>query len=83
MTNTQIAEALNYLLPQGNWGAFYGDANNVEEFEANFSWTGSGVKPTWDQVSTAIVPPKPEPTVAEKLASVGLSISDLKKALGL
>jgi hypothetical protein len=27
--------------------------------------------------------PKPEPTIAEKLASVGLSIDDLKTALGL
>ena len=28
-------------------------------------------------------PPKPEPTVAEKLASVGLSLDDLKAALGV
>ena len=27
--------------------------------------------------------PKPEPTVAEKLLQVGLSVDDLKKALGL
>jgi hypothetical protein len=83
MTNTQIAEALNYLLPEGNWGSFTGDANNAQEFETNLNWTGSGVKPTWEQISTAIVPSKPEPSVAEKLASVGLSISDLKTALGL
>jgi hypothetical protein len=28
-------------------------------------------------------PPAPEPTIEEKLASVGLSIDDLKAALGL
>ena len=83
MTNTQIAEALDYLLPEGNWGAFYGDANNEQEYEDNFYWTGSGVKPTWAEVSAFVAPAKVEPTVSEKLASVGLSIDDLKAALGL
>ena len=37
-----------------------------------------------DALIAAHNPPEPtEPTVAEKLASVGLSISDLKAALGL
>ncbi len=36
------------------------------------------------QVLDAHIPqPKPEPTIVEKLASVGLSIDDLKAALGL
>jgi hypothetical protein len=83
MTNTQIAEALNYLLPEGNWGSFTGDAVSKKEFDDNFNWTGSGTKPTWEQVSTVVIPAKPEPTVSEKLASVGLSITDLKAALGL
>jgi hypothetical protein len=83
MTNTQIAEALNYLLPEGNWGSFTGDAKSKKEFDDNFNWTGTGNKPTWEQVSTVVIPAKPEPTVTEKLASVGLSIADLKKALGL
>jgi hypothetical protein len=42
---------------------------------------------TRDQAEQALAnhnPPKPqEPTVAQKLASVGLSIDDLKTALGL
>ena len=83
MTNTQIAEALNYLLPKGNWGSFTGDAASKKEFDDNFNFTGSGNKPTWEQVSTVVIPAKPEPTVSEKLASVGLSITALKAALGL
>ena len=42
---------------------------------------------TQDEADNAIAahnPPAPtEPTVAEKLASVGLSVADLKEALGL
>jgi len=34
-------------------------------------------------IAVHIALPEPEPTVAEKLASVGLSINDLKTALGL
>jgi len=83
MTNTQIAEALNYLLPGGNWGSFTGDAVSKKEFDDNFNWTGSGNKPTWEEVSTVVIPAKPEPTVSEKLALVGLSIGDLKVALEL
>ena len=36
------------------------------------------------EVLDAHIPkPKPEPTIEEKLASVGLSLTDLKSALGL
>jgi hypothetical protein len=83
MTNTQIAEALNYLLPEGNWGSFTGDAKSKKEFDDNFNFTGAGQKPSWEQVSTVVIPAKPEPTVSEKLASVGLSVDDLKAVLGL
>ena len=34
-------------------------------------------------IAAHIALPDPEPTVAEKLASVGLSVADLKTALGL
>jgi hypothetical protein len=34
-------------------------------------------------IATHIALPEPEPTVADKLASVGLSVTDLKEALGL
>ena len=83
MTNTEIAEALNVLIPEGNWGAFYGDANNADEYAKAFDFTGSGTKPTWEQVKAVVIPAPTEPTVAEKLASVGLSVTDLKTALGL
>ena len=34
-------------------------------------------------IAAHIASPDPEPTVADKLASVGLSVEDLKAALGL
>ena len=34
-------------------------------------------------IAAHIASPDPEPTVADKLASVGLSVQDLKAALGL
>lgn len=36
-----------------------------------------------DVLNAHVPKPRPEPTVAEKLASVGLNIDDLKTALGL
>ena len=36
-----------------------------------------------DVLNAHIPQPKPEPTIADKLASVGLSVNDLKSALGL
>jgi len=36
-----------------------------------------------DVLNAHIPKPRPEPTIAEKLASVGLTIDDLKNALGL
>jgi flavin reductase (DIM6/NTAB) family NADH-FMN oxidoreductase RutF len=36
-----------------------------------------------DVLNNHIPKPKPEPSIAEKLASVGLTIDDLKSALGI
>jgi hypothetical protein len=36
-----------------------------------------------DAIAAHVAIPEPEPTVEEKLASVGLSIDDLKAALGV
>ena len=83
MNNTEIAKALNVLIPEGNWGVFYGDANNSEEYNQAFYFTGLGTKPTWEQVKAVVLPTPQEPTIEEKLASVGLSVADLKQALGL
>ena len=79
MTNTEIGEAFKVLVPQGNWGAFYGDANNAEEYTTGLLWNTTGTPPTWEQVKAVKVP---TPTVQEKLAALGLTTDDLK-ALGL
>ena len=83
MTNTEIAKALNVLIPEGNWGAFYGDANNAEEYAEAFNFNGSGIKPTWEQVKAVVIPVSNESTTEEKLANFGLSVANLKTALGL
>lgn len=51
---------------------------------ADIVWLTNDVK-TEAEIKAAIANllPEPEPTVAEKLASVGLSVTDLKVALGL
>lgn len=45
--------------------------------------TSKDTQKAQDVLNAHIPQPKPEPTIAEKLASVGLSIDDLKSALGL
>jgi hypothetical protein len=80
MTNTEIGEAFKVLIPEGNWGAFYGDANNAEEYVKGLFFNGAGIPPTWEQVQAVKIP---KPTVADKLAAAGLSVADLKAALGL
>lgn len=81
MTNTEITQRINFLIPEGNWGAFYGDASNEQEFEEAFLFNGTGKKPTWQEVCAVVLPTPTEPTVADKLASVGLSLNELKTAL--
>lgn len=80
MTNTEIGEAFKVLIPEGNWGAFYGNANNAEEYEKGLLWNKKGTAPTWEQVKAVVIP---EPTVADKLAAAGLTVDELKAALGL
>jgi hypothetical protein len=80
MTNTEIGEAFKVLIPQGNWGAFYGDANNAEEYATGLLWNTTGTPPTWEQIKAVVIP---EPTVADKLAAAGLTVDELKAALGL
>jgi len=79
MTNTEIGEAFKVLVPEGNWGAFYGDANNAEEYAAGLLWNTTGSPPTWEQVKAVKIPTL---TVQAKLAALGLTADDLK-ALGL
>ena len=78
MTHKEIIKALFDLMPDAQY-AFSGD--NYEGIQ----WLDERVKPTVAQIQAAIANPlpEPEPTVADKLASVGLSVADLKEALGL
>ena len=78
ITNQQIAMALNKLVPNSEWVLL---GNNYDDIE----WLSDDNKPTWAQVQAEInnPTPTPEPTVEQKLASVGLNLTDLKAALGL
>jgi hypothetical protein len=51
----------------------------------NIQWLDERSKPTLAQVQKSAANPLPEiePTIDQKLASVGLSVDDLKVALGL
>ena len=80
MTNTEIGKAFEVLIPEGNWGAFYGDANKAEEYTAGLLWNTTGTPPTWEEVKAVVIP---EATVADKLAAAGLTVDELKAALGL
>jgi hypothetical protein len=75
-THKQIVKALNDLGAK-EW-TLTGD--NI----ADIVWLTNDVK-TEAEVKAAIANPlpEPEPTIADKLASVGLSVTDLKVALGL
>jgi len=53
---------------------------------AEIEWLDTELtKPTLAEVEAEIAnpTPRPEPTIDQKLASVGLSVTDLKAALGL
>ena len=57
----------------------YGDSPNTLWLDINPADT----QKTQDVLNTHIPLPAPEPTIADKLASVGLSLDELKTALGL
>ena len=79
MNNTQITKALADIRPKAEW-ALTGDSYDGLEWLDKVQ-----TKPTLEELTQAIANPLPEvePTVEEKLASVGLSVDDLKAALGL
>jgi len=78
MKHTEILKALKDLMPNAEY------VLTGEDYE-NINWLDKQAKPTMAQIEAAIANslPEPEPTVADKLASVGLSVTDLKAALGL
>ena len=78
MTHNEINKALKDLVPNAEY------ILTADDYE-NMLWLDKRPKPTMAEITAAIANPlpEPEPTVAEKLASVGLSVADLKAALGL
>jgi hypothetical protein len=75
-THEQIVKALKDLGAK-EWSL---SGDNI----ADIVWLTDDIK-TEAEIKAAIANPlpEPEPTIADKLASVGLSVSDLKAALGL
>jgi hypothetical protein len=75
-THNQIVKALNDLDAK-EWSL---SGDNISDIV----WLTNDVK-TEAEIKAAIANPLPdqEPTIADKLASVGLSVDDLKAALGL
>ena len=60
---------------------------NMDSFEGTHTITAVDPKITDEKIQSAIdahvAKDDPQPSIAEKLSSVGLSIDDLKSALGL
>ena len=78
ITHSQLVKAIFDVLPNALFVVSDTDYENIQ-------WLDERPKPTMAQINAAIANPlpEPEPTVEDKLASVGLSIGDLKSALGL
>lgn len=79
MTHLQIVKALKDIRLGAEW------VLNGDDYES-LEWLDTEqAKPTKAEIEAAIANPlpEPEPTVADKLASVGLNLDDLKEALGL
>ena len=79
MDSTQITKALADLRPGAEW-ALMGDTLDGLEWLDKLQ-----TQPSIAEIEQAIANPLPEvePTVEQKLASVGLSVDSLKAALGL
>jgi|688.fasta_scaffold2256788_2 hypothetical protein len=73
----KIVKALNDIAPNTEWTITGDDLDNLV-------WFSESPRPTNEALEAAIANPLPisEPTVAEKLASVGLSLEELRSALG-
>jgi hypothetical protein len=79
LDHTQIGKALLIIRPNAQWSLTGDDFDNLEWLD------DKQTKPTFEEVKAEIdnPTPTPEPTVEQKLASVGLNLADLKTALGL
>jgi hypothetical protein len=78
MTILEIGKALQQIAPNAEWTLA---GENLDDLV----WLDKSTQPSKEAIMAAIANPlpEPEPTVADKLASVGLSVTDLKEALGL
>ena len=77
MDNVKLTKAILQLVPNAEFVLSGTDIDNI-------TWLDSRTKPSKSAIEEAAnnLLPDPEPTVADKLASVGLSVADLKEALG-
>jgi len=78
MTHSQIVKALKDTRFNSEWTLNGDDYESLEWLDTQQA------KPTKAEIESAIANPLPEPelTVADKLALVGLSLDELKAALG-
>ena len=78
MTILEIGKALQQIAPNAEYTLA---GENLDDLV----WLDKSPKPSKEAIMVAVANPlpEPEPTVADKLASVGLSVTDLKAALGL
>jgi hypothetical protein len=76
--NMKMTKAILQLVPDAKFVLSGTDYENIK-------WLDEQAKPTVAEINVSIANllPEPLPTVADKLASVGLSVTDLKAALGL
>ena len=79
MTHNEIRKALKDLRAGAEWALTGDDYSNIEWLDQ------TQTKPTLAEIENAIANPlpDPEPTVAEKLAAAGLTVDELKAALGI
>lgn len=77
--NQKIANALIALRPKAEWSLLGDNYEGIEWLDKNQT------KPTLAEVEAEIANPTPQPeaTVADKLAAAGLTVDELKAALGL
>ena len=75
--NEKITQALSVIRPNAEWSLSGDDFANLEWLDDEQS------APSWQEVKAEIdnPTPRPEPTIEDKLASVGLSLDELKAAL--
>lgn len=78
MDNVKLTKAILQLVPDAEFVLSGTDIDSI-------TWLDSRTKPSKSAIEETAnnLLPDPEPTVADKLASVGLSVADLKTALGI